>query len=119
MLADALSRLNLPNYDEEDITYMEKIINSIGLEFDPEMEILEFHEMKEDSEDKDEEEQEPLELNSFEFFAQALLHFEGEARGKLRSSEQSPANPVESWKKKDWNQRDKNRSPTRKSAKVE
>ena len=43
VLADALSRLNLPNCDEEDITYVEKIINSVGLEFDPEMEILEFH----------------------------------------------------------------------------
>ena len=62
-----MSRLNLPNGDEEDITYVENIINSVGLEFDPEMEILEFHEMKEASECKDEEEQELLELNSFEF----------------------------------------------------
>ena len=56
--------------------------------------------MKEASEDKDEEEQEPLELNSFEFFAQALLYFEGEAKGKLSSSEQSPASPVENRNKR-------------------
>ena len=61
-----MSRLNLPNGDEDDMTYVEKIINSVGLEFDPEMEILEFHEMREDSEVKNEE---PLELNSLEFFA--------------------------------------------------
>ena len=64
------------------------------------MEILEFHEMKEDSEVTDEEEQEPLELNSFEFFAQALLYFEGEAKGILSSPEPSPANPVESCNKR-------------------
>ena len=45
ILADALSRLNLPNDEEEDLTYVEKIINSVGLKFDPEIEILEFGEM--------------------------------------------------------------------------
>ena len=30
-----------------------------------------------------EEEPEPVELNSFEFFIQALSYFEGEANGKL------------------------------------
>ena len=45
ILADALSRLNLPNDEEEDLTYVEKIINSVGVEFDPEIEILEFGEM--------------------------------------------------------------------------
>ena len=45
ILEDALSRLNLPNDDEEDLTYVEKILNAVGLEFDPEIEILEFGEM--------------------------------------------------------------------------
>ena len=40
ILADALSRLNLPNDDEEDMAYVKKIINAVGLEFDPDMEIL-------------------------------------------------------------------------------
>ena len=44
----------------------------------------------------EEKEPEPVELNSFEFFVQALSHFEGEARGQLSSGEQSPATPVES-----------------------
>ena len=84
MLADLLSRLNLPNCDEEDMAYVEEIINSTRLQFDPEMEILEFHEMKKEIATKEieEEEIEPLEINSFEFFAQALFHFEGEANLK-------------------------------------
>ena len=56
--------------------------------------------MIETDEEKEGEEMVQVELNSFEFFAQALLHFEGEATGKLRSAEQSPANPVGSWNKK-------------------
>ena len=75
---------------------MENIINSVGLQFDHEMEILEFHEMNKTEKEKEVEEQAPLELNSFEFFAHALFHFEGEAKGKLSSTEQSPANPVRS-----------------------
>ena len=47
ILADELSKLNLPNCDEEDMAYVVKIINSVGLQFDPEMEILEFDEMME------------------------------------------------------------------------
>ena len=76
---------------------MEKIINLVGLQFDPKLEILEFHEMVEAKQDSEKEETEP---NSFEFFAQALLYFEGEAKGKLSSTEQSPDNPVESWNKR-------------------
>ena len=83
------------------MAYVEKIINSVGLQFDPDMEILEFHEMIETAKEQEEEEIEPLELNSFEFFAQALLHFEGKAKGKLRSTEQNPANPVGSWNERD------------------
>ena len=45
ILADALSRLNLPNDEEENTEYIEKIINSVGLECDPDIEILEFGEM--------------------------------------------------------------------------
>ena len=33
IFADALSKLNLPNDDEKDLTYLEKIINSVGIEF--------------------------------------------------------------------------------------
>ena len=43
---------------------------------------------------EEEEIPEPLDLNSFEFFVQALSYFEGKANGKLSSSEQSPATPV-------------------------
>ena len=54
------------------------------------------------TEEKEEEDQEPLELNSFEFFAEALSYFERIAlrtqfngsKGELSSTEQSPANPV-------------------------
>ena len=61
ILAYARSRLNLPDCDEE---YVEKIINPVGLQFDPEMEILEFHEMMEAMETvAEEEEPEPVELN--------------------------------------------------------
>ena len=57
----------------------EKIINSVRLQFDPDMEIFEFHEMMESMETAAKvEEPEPFELNSFEFFVQALSHFEGE-----------------------------------------
>ena len=45
---------------------------------------------------KEEKEQDPIELNSFEFFVQALSYFEGEARGQLCSNEQSPAFPMAS-----------------------
>ena len=73
ILADALSRLNLPNCDEEDIAQVEKIINLVDLQFDPEMEILEFHEMMEAMETvAGEEEPEPVELTSFDLFVQAL-----------------------------------------------
>ena len=95
ILADAFSRPNLPNCDVENMAYVEKIINLVGLEFDPEIKILELHEMMEAMETvKEEEIPEPLELNSFEFFVQALSYFEGEANGKLSLSEQSPATPV-------------------------
>ena len=46
------------------MAYFEKIINSVGLQFDPKMEIFEFHEMMEAMETvAEEEEPEPVELN--------------------------------------------------------
>ena len=75
----------------------EKIINSDGLQFDPDMEILEFNEMIEAKETgESEEEPNPIELNKFEFFIQVISYFECETKGILSSSEQSPASPVES-----------------------
>ena len=92
-----MSRLNLPNDEEEDMACVEKIINAVGMESDPEIEILELSEMIGAMGTVEEEkEPEPVELNSIEFFVQALSYFEGEARGQLSSSEQSPATPVES-----------------------
>ena len=62
------------------MAYGEKIINSVGVQFDPEVEILEFYEMMEAMEAVAEKmEPEPIELNSFEFFVQALSYFEGDA----------------------------------------
>ena len=49
--------------------YAEKIISLVGLQYDPEMEILEFHEMREATEmRKSVKEPGPVESNSFEFF---------------------------------------------------
>ena len=97
ILADALSRLNLPNDEEENLEYVEKIINFVGLECDSDIEILEFGEMIGATEtERGEKGQVPPELNSFEFFAQILSYFEDEANGKLSSEEQSPASLVES-----------------------
>ena len=51
------------------MVYYEKINNSLGLQFDPDKEILEFNEMIEAMEkEESEEEPDPVELNSFEFF---------------------------------------------------
>ena len=97
ILEDALSRLNLPNDEEENMEYVEKIINSVGLEFDPDVEIIEFGEMVGATEaEKEEKGQVPPELNALEFFVQALSYFEGEASGKLSSDEQSPTSLVAS-----------------------
>ena len=80
---------------EEDFAFAEKIIYSVGLQFGPEMEILEFHKLTKEMEMvQSEEEPEPVELNSFKFFVQALSYFEDEADRKLSSHEKSPAIPV-------------------------
>ena len=42
------------------------------------------------------EKPEPFELNSFEFFNQALSFIEGEAKGTLGTNKPSPASPVKS-----------------------
>ena len=67
ILADALSRLNLLECEEEDTAYVEKKINAVGLEYEADIEILEFHDMINATEAPIEE-PEPFELNSFEFF---------------------------------------------------
>ena len=99
ILVDALSSLNLPNCEEEDITfqtaYVKKIINSVGLQYESEIEILEFHDMINALEESIEE-PDPFKLNSFEFFIQELSFFEGEAKGTVGSSEPDPASPVKS-----------------------
>ena len=46
ILTDALSRLNLPNCDEEDMTYAEKIINSVGLQFNSIRKLKSWRSMK-------------------------------------------------------------------------
>ena len=51
----------------------------MGLEFESDIEILEFSEMIGTTEMEEETETVPLEFNSFEFFANALSYFEGEA----------------------------------------
>ena len=43
---------------------------------------------------EEEEEPEQVELNSFQLFVKALSYFEGEAKGKLSSDEQSPSTTV-------------------------
>ena len=95
IIADAISRLKLPNCDEEDTACTEKIINSVGFQYDPDMEILKFHDTIE-AREKSPEGPGPVELNSFEFFIQALSYFEGEVNGTLGSSKPSPESPVKS-----------------------
>jgi len=68
------------------------IINSVGLKFDPEIEILEFGEMVGATVTVEEEkEPEPVEQNSFEFSVQVPSILEDEAFGQLSPEGQSPA----------------------------
>ena len=76
--------------------YVEKIINSVGLEFESDIEIIEFSQMIGTTEIKEEKEQDLTEINYFEFFTHPLSYFEGEALGQLSSEEQSPASPMAS-----------------------
>ena len=98
ILADALSKLNLPAFEDEEPTRIEKIINSVGLQYESDVEIIEFHHMVkfEAQEGNLEEIPDPVELNSLEFFIKALSYFEKKANGKLSSSEPSPASLVRS-----------------------
>ena len=78
---------------------VKKIINAVGLEFDPDIEVFEFSEMiGATGTATTENDPEPVEINSFEFFffAQPLSNFEGEALGQLSSDGQSPASLAES-----------------------
>ena len=57
---------------------VEKIINSVGLQFDRNIEVQEFHNTIEATKEvESEEKQDPIELNSSEFFIQALTYFAG------------------------------------------
>ena len=70
----------------------------MGLQYEGEIEIVEFHNMieSEAQEENPDEESDPVELSSLEFFIKALSYFEGDANGQLSSSEQSPASLVRS-----------------------
>ena len=83
-------------FEDEEPTRVEKIINSVGLQYESNMEIIEFHNIIEfEAQEGDLEERPDLvELNSLDFFIKALLYFEEEAHGQLSSSEPSPASLV-------------------------
>ena len=63
----------------------------MGLQYEGEIEIVEFHNMieSEAQEENPDEESDPVELNSLEFFIKALSYFVVEANGQLSSSEQN------------------------------
>ena len=44
---DALSRLNLPVFEDDEPARIEKIINSVGLQYESDLEIIEFYDMME------------------------------------------------------------------------
>ena len=68
----------------------------MGLQYEGEIEIVEFHNMieSEAQEENPDEESDPVELNSLEFFIKAMSYFEGENNGELSSVEQSPVSLV-------------------------
>ena len=70
-------------FEREEPTSTEKIINAVGLQFEEEIEIVEFHNMieSEAQEENLEEESDPVELNLLEFFLKALSYFEEETNG--------------------------------------
>ena len=78
-------------FEDEEPTRIEKIINSVGLQYESNIEINEFHDMIEfEAQDGDLDEiPDPV-----EFFIKALSYFEKEANGQLSSSEPSPASLV-------------------------
>ena len=71
-------------------------LNAVGLQYEGEIEIVEFHNMIGSEAQEENPDEDPVELNSLEFFIKALSYFEGEANGQLSSSEQSPASLVRS-----------------------
>ena len=84
IIADASSRLNLLWFQDEEPTKVEKIINSVRLQYESEIEIIEFHNIIEFESQKQNPdwESDPVELNSLEFFIKALSYFEEEANRK-------------------------------------
>ena len=70
----------------------------MGLQYESDMEIIEFHDIVEFEAQEGDLEEIPdlVELNSLEFFIKALLYFEEDAHEQLRSSKQSPASLVRS-----------------------
>ena len=66
----------------------------MGLQYESEIEIIEFHDMvqiNKERESESEGELDHVELNSLEFFVKAVSYFQGKANGKLSTPEQSPA----------------------------
>ena len=66
-----MSRLNLPVFEEEEPTKIEKIIDAVGLQNESQIKIVEFyHNMiePEAQEENPEGESDHVELNSLEFF---------------------------------------------------
>ena len=100
ILADALSRLNLPEFFQPEETFTDKIINYICIDNIEEVEIIEFcnliqdEEVEETTYSSDKIEPDPIELNSLDFLVSAMSFFDGEAKGKLSPSGQSPAIPL-------------------------
>ena len=98
ILADALSRLNLPMLEDDEPARIEKIINSVGLQYESDIEIIEFHDNIEfEAQEEDLEEITDLfKLNTIEIFIKTLSYFEEEANGQLSSTEPSIASLVRS-----------------------
>ena len=103
VLADALSRLNLPESFHPEETSTDKIINLLEIANIEEVEVIEFYNLTIEEEEEqeipylsDNGDSDPIELSSLDFFISALSFFEGEAKGKLSPIEQSPASPVRS-----------------------
>ena len=84
-----MSRLNLLECEEEDTAYVEKIINAVGLEYEADIEILEFDDMINATEAPIEEPV-PFELNSFEFFFKLYRSLRVKQREHLAQANRTP-----------------------------
>ena len=82
ILADALSRLNLPESFHPDEEFTDKIINYIGVDNREKVVINEFYNMIQDEEAvettclSDKGDFDPIELNSLDFFVSAMSFFD-------------------------------------------